>query len=254
MDAFNARRQEVYTPSGFLTVDELFSFWKGLDGTVQVGGLPHSTSIPSKPRGRGIGVMMKTCTDGVTNIMLKLELQEGKAPMSTKEFQHNDENKTESDVHPYHTAVTLRLVKEYFNSQRTVVADSAFSSMGTACALLEKGLHFSGIVKQADKGFPMKSFVTWYAKNPTKKRRKLKRKLPRGSTLAFKTKCEHGKDIVAVGWVDTSLTTVVSTTGSMADGTPALRKRRKILHEENGPRTASCFFAVPRPYDHREFA
>ena len=77
--------------------------------------MPHKTKIVHKPE--GVGAEMKSLCCGVTGILLKLDIMEGKDHQATK---------------PYHseygegTVVTLRLTEEYFGSARVVHADSAF--------------------------------------------------------------------------------------------------------------------------------
>ena len=60
------------------------------------------------------------------------------------------------------TVVTLHLTKDYFGTNRTVHADSAFSLVKTSEVLQSRGLHFMGIVKTAHKGFP-KEYIDWAA-------------------------------------------------------------------------------------------
>ena len=59
------------------------------------------------------------------------------------------------------TALTLRLVKPYFGTNRTIIADSAFSSVITAHALLSHGLRFMGVVKTAHSKYPKDSLNLW---------------------------------------------------------------------------------------------
>ena len=61
------------------------------------------------------------------------------------------------------TAVTLCLTKKYFGTNRTVHADSAFSSVKTSEALQKRGLHFMGIVKTAHKEIPKEYLGDWAA-------------------------------------------------------------------------------------------
>lgn len=54
------------------------------------------------------------------------------------------------------TAVFLRLVQPWFGSERLVCADSFFATVNTANSLMETGLRFTGVVKNATREFPMK--------------------------------------------------------------------------------------------------
>ena len=99
---------------------------------------PHKTKIAWKPE--GVGAEMKALCDGNSGILLRLDIMEGKQRQASKEF-HGEFGEG--------TAVILRLTKDYFGTNRTVHADSAFSSVKTAEALQKRGLHFMGIVKTA---------------------------------------------------------------------------------------------------------
>lgn len=57
-----------------------------------------------------------TCC-GESGIKVFIELQEGKHAMKLKKY---------ADTLPFHTAVTLRCVENWFGSHRVVVGDSAF--------------------------------------------------------------------------------------------------------------------------------
>jgi hypothetical protein len=57
-------------------------------------------------------------------------------------------------VFPFNSAVTLRLTSSIHGTNRTVIGDSAFSSVSTARACQQYGLHFMGIIKTAHKQYP----------------------------------------------------------------------------------------------------
>jgi len=147
VEAFNDRRAQVVKPGGTLTVDECMVPWEGTDFKWSAEGMPHVTKIARKPK--GVGAELKSCADGQSGIMLRLEIQEGAEAMKDKKW---------ADVYKYHTAVTLRLTEPWHGSNRTVNGDSAFASFVTAIALLAVGLFFRGIVKTASSLFPMKWF------------------------------------------------------------------------------------------------
>ena len=88
--------------------------------------------------------------DGISGIHLFSELNEGKKVMPGKKF---------CDRYPTSTATTLRLTETYHGTGRLVCGDSWFASLKTAVGCREHGLHFTGIVKTATHGFPMKYFV-----------------------------------------------------------------------------------------------
>ena len=84
--------------------------------------------------------------DGVTGVMLRLEIQEKKSDMADKDWS----------ALPAGTAWLLRLCEPYFGSHRIVRADSAFTSTTAAVLLGKRGLFLQGIVKGATKEFPAK--------------------------------------------------------------------------------------------------
>ncbi len=153
----NDRREAVVQPGTYLTVDESMCQWEGANGRFNHEGMPHVTKIKSKPK--PIGAELKTCCDGSTGIMMRVEIQEGKEAMKTKEF---------SELYPAGTATTLRLVKPWLGEGRVVVGDSAFASIPTAVALMEQNTDFIGIVKTAHSGFPRDHFIRWSQSKPAR--------------------------------------------------------------------------------------
>ncbi len=148
---FNSSRVKLVTPGRFLCVDESMVFWKGLELTFSLKGLPHSSKQPRKPANEG--VEFKTAACAQTGIMLGLDLLEGAAKQETKKYRAEVENAG--------TAYVLRLCEAWFGSQRIVVADSAFSSVSTLQHCARRGLGFMGIVKQASKKFPKRFLKAW---------------------------------------------------------------------------------------------
>ena len=75
IDSFNENRRQNVNAGWLVALDELMSAWTGQ-------GLPHLSVLPRKPEDKG--TEMK-CIAGVLNeIMLYLEIMEGKDAMSTK--------------------------------------------------------------------------------------------------------------------------------------------------------------------------
>lgn len=159
IDAFNSNRAATVVPGATITVDEIMSGWEGKELKYHPKGCPHVTKIPRKPV--PCGMEGKSSCDGESNIMLRIEIQEGKDAMTEKRYQNR-----ETGGYKFHTAITLRSVEPWFGTNRLVVADSAFASVATAKALLAYGLHFIGIVKTATAGFPKKVFEAWESTNP----------------------------------------------------------------------------------------
>ncbi|EKX38610.1 hypothetical protein GUITHDRAFT_43362, partial [Guillardia theta CCMP2712] len=93
------------------------------------------------------------CTFG---IMLHLELQEGKEEMGTRQY---------NSQYPKHTALVLRIMQNYLGKGHILYGDSAFASLSTAVALLERNTFFTGLVKTAYSGFP-KAYLNGAAWEP----------------------------------------------------------------------------------------
>jgi hypothetical protein len=145
VDSFNLNRQSVVEPSWILCVDEKTSSFRPRKGAYLPDGPPTITKIIRKPK--SVCLELKDCTDGQSRVTLRLELQEGKEAMSTKEY---------TDTYNAGTSIVLRLTKPWFNTGRLIVGDSAFASVECAIACHEKGLEFTGLVKTASRKFPKK--------------------------------------------------------------------------------------------------
>jgi len=119
------------------------SSYEGLEASYAVDGMPGKQKIARKPR--GVGMELKSVADGDTKCILRVEMHEGKTKQSLKRF--NDLGSG--------CAFIQRLCEPWrFGSNRTVVADSAFSSLNTCEQLLSRGLLFMGMVTTAHKRFP----------------------------------------------------------------------------------------------------
>lgn len=130
------------------------SFWEGRDSLHCHFALPHHSHQIRKPRSTGCEI--KACSDSQSGIMMRLEFLEGKLHQSLKEYVQN---------YGLSAAMVLRLTQPWFGTNRTVVGDSAFSSMRTVEAALEHGLHFIGIIKTGYKRFPKQYLLNWTRNN-----------------------------------------------------------------------------------------
>lgn len=177
------------------------------------------TKIPRKPV--PCGMEGKCACDGESNIMIYIEIQEGKEAMARKKYQ------CEGYTYKFHTAVTLRCVDAWFGSSRLIVADSAFASVATAKALLSFGLHFIGIVKTATKGFPKDVCKHWESTNPQ-----------RGEMLYITANIPvNGRDhkLLAADWKTKMGKKIISTCSNSQPVDPQVVKRTKVV-ERNGLR------------------
>lgn len=207
------------------------SAWRGRDTFECIFVLPHKTKIIRKPE--GVGAELKSLADGESGILLHLELMEGKEAQAAKEF---------CNEFPSSIAMTLRIVKKYFNTGITLHADSAFSSVTCAYALLERGLFFMGCVKTASKRYPKEYLNRWGRQE----------NVPRGShkTLKSTLTMENGavRPIFAVAWKDLTIKNIICTRGvTSVQGDPSIRHRRRIVEVEYGHENDRYDIAIPRP-------
>ena len=223
-----------------MVVDEVMSAWRGAEGKYSAEGLPHVTEIARKPE--GVGAEMKALADGESNIMLRLDIMEGKDRQREKPF---------ADVGSEGTAITLRLSQPYFDSGRVIHAHSAFSSVRTCLELRKHGLHFMGCVKTASREFPKRylaSFENQYGRG---------RPLPRGGWRLLKSNVapdgsEH-EPIYALGWYDRRAKFIVSSCGCTVAAQPSRRKRHRRVIVNNEYETRVSYKEVPRPSLVEEF-
>lgn len=125
-----------------MVVDENMIFWTGT-------GEVHVTYLPRKPTPYGIELKSLAC--GETNILLNAEMVEGKEADASKEYR---------DHVGATTATTLRLVKPWRGTGRTVVGDSWFGSCNTAEWLVdEMGLHSILAIKTGHAGYPKTELI-----------------------------------------------------------------------------------------------
>ena len=143
VDAFNTNRAQKVHASYIIIFDESIFIWHG------EGECPHITYIPRKPEPEG--VEMKNASDGLSGVMLVLEIQEGKLRMRLKPYV------TELGSQ---AACTKRLAEPFMGTNRIMVGDAWFGSVSVAISLKKDfGLHFIGNVKQCHKFFPKKELI-----------------------------------------------------------------------------------------------
>ena len=127
---------KTLTTGEHLCLDESMvkAFHKKLRGKVKI-----------KRKPRPIGTEIKAVCDARTKIVVQMEINEGKEIMHSKEFFHE---------HGASIATTLRLLKPFFGSGKTLVADSWFGSVRNAVELMQKGIYSIMVVKTAHKFYP----------------------------------------------------------------------------------------------------
>ncbi len=149
---FNLYRVRVVVPGHQLVIDEMISPYEGMESIYSMEGMPGKVCIQRKPK--GIGIELKALADGLSNIILQIEIQEGKEYMKDKQYMKQ---------YGAGTSQCLRLTKPYCNSLRIVIGDAAFGSVKTLLALKDiNQLYFIGCVKMAHREFPKKYLQSWY--------------------------------------------------------------------------------------------
>ena len=135
LDAVNTQFKQAITPGSFITLGEskIKSFQHDLKGKIKI-------ICKLKP----IGNETKNMSDGVSKIVLHLELYEGRDIMCDKKYVKEFGA----------TTATLQLTEAYHGLGRRVIADSWFGSAKCAKALMERGLYSIMLVKTAYKDFP----------------------------------------------------------------------------------------------------
>jgi hypothetical protein len=217
----NIRRENVITPGREIIIDECMSAYKGVEMLFKDLNTIHITKIIRKPK--GVGIELKASCDGETNIILRLEIQEGALVAGTKEFETAPHNL------PFHCAVVLRLANPWLRSGRVIKGDSAFTSVKTAIEVLKRGCHYQGPLKSCYSGFPKEHFEEWGRTTPE-----------RGAHTVVTANVtvnegENEKVLLGIGWcAKKKMTkTFISTFGSSFDGDPhvVLRSARQMNEE-----------------------
>jgi len=198
--AINDHRSSQVFPSDSICVDESMSRWYGLGGDWIDIGLPHYVAMDRKPEN---GCELKTASCGNSGIILRMDVVMSAEETRGKAF--------ESET-THGAAVTLRLVEPWFYTHRLVCADSYFSSVETAEILFKHGLRFTGVVKNATKGYPLQHLSHLEVTG-------------KGEHVSMVAKDRDGPDLMAVMWIDRDRRYFISTAGTTQPGTPIFRER-----------------------------
>ena len=145
VEQFNKHMAEAICPGWLLTIDESMCAWRGKQGLNNPFKIPALSWVPRKPE--PLGAELKTTACALSGLLLYVEICKGKATHSKQKFFEKVEQ-------PHTTATTMRLVEDWFGTERAVYGDSWFASVKTAVALLRNGLHFVGDVKTNHALFP----------------------------------------------------------------------------------------------------
>lgn len=147
INAFNLHRQEKFSPSHLICVDESISRWYGLGGSWINEGLPCYVAIDQKPE-NSCEIQNAAC--GVSGVMLQLKV------VKNKENDYMD-NSNDREKLLHGCKILKKLVEPWWHSNRIVCADSYFASVGTTEELGRLGLRLISVIKTATRGYPMSS-------------------------------------------------------------------------------------------------
>ena len=211
INAVNEQLESAITPGNVVTLDEsmIKSFHKNLKGKIKIRRKP-----------RPVGNEIKDMSDARTNIVVKLEMYEGKEDMALKEHV----GKFGATC-----ATTLRLTKSLHGSGRIVVADSWFGSVKTSMALRDEGLYAVMLVKTAHKRYPRTILA--------------QHKLKMGEWVSYTAKLDGEKgeeELMACSFQDLKLKHFISTCCTTLAGNP-----RKTKHhgDVQRPQVAEFYLA-----------
>lgn len=164
---------------------------------------------------------------------MKIDLVEGKQRQHKKKY-HKEYGEG--------TAVSLRLVEDWFGTGRTIVGDSYFSSVKTLNALRERGLYYMGIVKTATTGFPVDVFKSWSDGS-------LSGTVPnRGDHFVLESEDDHGNKLYALAWKDKKDKRIVSNRGTTNPGSDKIKKRHKKVVSDGKWQTSIKEVHIKRPH------
>jgi hypothetical protein len=204
-----------------MIIDEIMSMWYGINSEFAVNAMPHQTKIIRKPR--GVGAEAKAISDGESGVMLRLDFMEGQQRQHQKQwFAEYGEG----------TAVALRLAAPWAGSGRYTVMDSAFGSVKTCIAMLSiLGLYCIGMVKTASRCYPKKWFNDWFTAGSVRGENGRRLHAP-GTWKTFISSFQIPgqatiQKLIAVGWHDIKLKTLISTCGTTVRGTDAIKTRHR---------------------------
>jgi hypothetical protein len=181
LNAFNDHMKDCLTPGKHLVIDETMNQWLGV-------GMPNLKKVPRKPH--PTGQEFKSLADYYTSAIIRLDTVSDPRP---KEYDNEPGMRNL-------LATVKRLVKPWFNSGRTIIADSWFGSPEMVSMLNELGLYSIMQVtkrKYWPRGMPSTDIIDQVDK-------------ARGSHYTMHKTCENGMKIFVCAYRDLKVKTFVS--------------------------------------------
>lgn len=128
------------------------SRWLGLGGYWIDVGLPHFTALDRKPEN---SLKIKTVRCVRNGVMLNIDLNLG----SNSPQQNSDTGNAHG------MAALLRFEQPWFWLERVICADSLFASLNMAKLILEKGIRFTGAIRNATCEYPTRRLSQYTLSN-----------------------------------------------------------------------------------------
>ena len=139
VEIFNRHREEHFSPSEWICVDESISRWYGLGGGWINIGLPMYIAIYRKPEN---GCDIQNSAYGKSVVMPHL--------LIVKSAEDSDLHILDNDEGIEHGTSILKYIFLYLaNTRLGVCADSYFASVSSAEEIIKIGPRFIGVVKTA---------------------------------------------------------------------------------------------------------
>lgn len=149
--------------------------------------------------------------------------------------------------YPKHTALTLRLTKNWHGTGRIVYGDSYFASVQTARGLLDRGTDFIGMVKTCSAGFCKKHLhTTAWAEGKLPAERGDTRHVEAEIMVDNVKRKIYGHAWNEPGSDDAPKKVLVSTCSTSLPADPHVKKRFKV-NADNNKFTEVVYRTVPRP-------
>ena len=223
IEEFNRHRLQVVTAGQGICVDEIMSYYEGMSSKYSATGCPSQTKQARKPL--PIGHELKAACDVDTNIIIKVELQEGSIKMRQKEYV---------EEFGHSTAVTLRLTKPFHGTGRVGIFDSYFGSAKSCMELEKKGMFSQMMVKQCHTGYP-KRFFEIYLEGVDMRNDRGAHKIVE---TTYESRTPTGKAVqkkmYGLAWADKKGKMIIFNKGTTNEGNPSIRRRHRKITNDQG--------------------
>jgi hypothetical protein len=185
--------------------------------------MPGVINCKSKPE--PVAMQFWNVADVSSGIVLFCEINEGQDRNKAKRYR---------DVYSAQPALALRLSEYWHGSGRVFYADSYFSSVVTAMALIKHGLHFSGIIKQAHKYSPKNFLVESLDSDEVAKGTSLFYMAEFLEKSAIAGGAPASRKLLCVGHKDVKIKVIISSTGNTLPAATDHYRKYEVLDPLSG--------------------